>query len=282
MTETNTGTDRSAGVRYQQMLDKDSHPVRDIRRVESPMKSGPSMGAKRLHSGLSLITRHSLVLALCIAIAGAASSAPATDEITRLPEPEVVGTMPVEKALSGRRSTRRFDPSPLDLSVVAQLLWSAQGITNDRGFRTAPSAGGLFPLEIYLVTGQVSGLESGAYAYDPVKHHLMRVSSGDIRADLAEAALGQQWIAAAPAVLIIAARFDRTTRKYGSRGARYVYIEAGHASQNVYLQSESHNLGTCVVGAFDDVSLRALLGFPQDIDPIAIMPVGKRLRDPTD
>jgi len=240
------------------------------------------MSLKRSHSGPSRIHRYALRLALCLAIAGAASLAAATDEITRLPKPEVVGSMPVEKALAGRRSTRRFDPSPIDLSVVAQLLWSAQGITNERGFRTAPSAGALFPLEIYLVTGAVSGLESGVYAYDPSKHHLTRASLGDVRTALAEAAYRQQWIAKAPAVLVIAARFDRTTHKYGSRGTRYVHIEAGHASQNVYLQSESLGLGTCMVGAFDDVSVKALLGFRHPIDPIAIMPVGKPLLDPID
>jgi len=215
-------------------------------------------------------------VAVCIGIIGVDSASEAGDDVTLLPKPSLEGSVSLEHALAHRRSIRRFDPSPVSLAAISQLLWAAQGTTDERGFRTAPSAGALFPLEVYLVVGAVSGLTPGIYHYDPDPHRLMRISTVEIREQLARAAYEQNWIADAPAVLVLVANYDRTTRKYGSRGARYVQMEAGHAAQNVYLQSEALELGTCMVGAFREGALKELLGLSTDLEPLGLMPVGKR------
>ena len=214
-------------------------------------------------------------MALCIGIIGLDSASGAGDGITLLPQPSLEGSVSLEHVLAHRRSIRRFDPSPISLAAISQLLWAAQGTTDERGFRTAPSAGALFPLEVYLVAGAVSGLTPGIYHYEPGPHRLMQISTGEIREQLARAAYEQNWIAAAPAVLVLVANYDRTARKYGSRGARYVQMEAGHAAQNVYLQSEALELGTCVVGAFREESVKKLLGLSADLEPLGLMPMGK-------
>lgn len=192
-----------------------------------------------------------------------------------LPEPRLDGEVPVERALQSRRSVREFSPEPLSLSTVSQLLWAAQGITDRKGLRTAPSAGALYPLEILLVAGNVSGVPPGVYRYDPRGHQLSRVLEGDARERIAEAALDQEWIAEAPAVLVIAAVYERTARKYKRRTERYVHIEVGHAAQNVYLQAAALGLGTTMVGAFHDEELARAVGLERDMKPIGLLPVGK-------
>ena len=159
------------------------------------------------------------------------------------------------------------------LEEVAQLLWAAQGITSEWGGRTAPSAGATYPLEIYVVAGEVEGLQPGIYRYLPDNHSATLVKEGDLRAALSSAALGQEWVRTAPACLVIAAVYGRTTRRYGERGRRYVHMEVGHVGQNVYLQAKGLGLGTVMVGAFDDEEVRELLGIEEN--PLAIMPVGR-------
>jgi SagB-type dehydrogenase family enzyme len=174
-----------------------------------------------------------------------------------------------------RRSIREFAPGALALAEVGQLLWAAQGITDSVGLRTAPSAGALYPLEVCLAAGEVSALTPGLYRYDPNRHILAKTEDGDRRTELANAALGQAWIAAAAAILVLAAVYRRTTDKYGARGERYVHIEIGHAAQNIYLQALALGLGTTEVGAFDDRAVKAVLGLPGDQTPLAIMPIGR-------
>ena len=142
----------------------------------------------------------------------------------------------------------------------AFLALAAQGITHSEGLRTAPSAGALYPLEVYLVAGRVATLPAGIYRYDPRRHQLVPTVSGDRRRELTLAALHQSWIADAPAVVVIAAVFRRTSTKYGGRGERYVHIEAGHAAENVCLQAVALGLGTTIVGAFSDAEVKRLLG----------------------
>jgi SagB-type dehydrogenase family enzyme len=197
------------------------------------------------------------------------------DGVMALPEPRLDGEVPVERALQSRRSLRKFAPEPLSLAAASQLLWAAQGITDRQGLRTAPSAGALYPLEILLVAGNVSGVRPGVYRYDPRGHRLSRVLDGDTRERIAEAALEQEWIAEAPAILVIAAVYERTARKYKRRTERYVHIEAGHAAQNVYLQAAALGLGTTMVGAFRDEELARALGLESDMKPIGLLPVGK-------
>ena len=191
----------------------------------------------------------------------------------KLPEPRPSGEMSVEEALAARRSVRSYQDEALSLTELAQLLWAAQGITAHWGGRTAPSAGATYPLEVYAVVGEVTGLEAGVFHYRPDGHLFVRRTVGDLRGELASAALGQEWVREAPVSLVIAARYERTTGRYGERGVRYVHIEVGHAGQNIYLQAEALGLGTVIVGAFDDQDVKTLLGIEEE--PLAIMPVGR-------
>ena len=193
-----------------------------------------------------------------------------------LPAPALRGKISVEQALAGRRSVREYREEPLSLEEVSQLLWAAQGVNGPRGRRTAPSAGALYPLEVYLLAGLVEGLPAGVYRYDPEGHTLAPVLQGDRRAELGRAALDQMWLGSAPAVVVITAVFARTTSKYGRRGIQYVHMDVGCAAQNVYLQVEALGLGTVFVGAFYEARVRRALGIPDHEIPLAIMPVGRQ------
>lgn len=191
-----------------------------------------------------------------------------------LPESSRRGKGSLDGALSSRRSVREYAPEALSLEAVSRLLWAAQGENRSGGGRTAPSAGALYPLELYLVAGRVEGVAPGWYRYRPGDHALLRTGEGDPRGRLASAALGQAWVRDAPASIVIAAVYARTTRKYGERGRRYVHIEVGHAAQNVCLQATALGLGTVFVGAFDDQRVKELLRLPDEEAPLAILPVG--------
>ncbi|MBA7481203.1 hypothetical protein ES707_16673 [subsurface metagenome] len=195
-----------------------------------------------------------------------------------LPEPRYDSNVSVEEAILQRRSERDYTSQALTLQEVSQLLWAAQGITDPRGYRAAPSAGATYPLEIYIVVGNVEGVAKGIYRYEPEAHQLLKVVSGEQRGALAQAALNQQFIAQAPVNLVITAVYERTTQRYGERGIRYVHMEAGHAAQNVYLQAVALNLGTVVVGAFHDNQVKEILNIAKDEEPLYIIPVG-RIRD---
>jgi SagB-type dehydrogenase family enzyme len=219
----------------------------------------------------------SIFAGLGVAIGLAGSSMASADERGALALPEVrrEGSVSVERALAQRRSVRGYSAEPLSLAEVAQLLWAAQGVTSGEGRRTAPSAGALYPLEVYLVAGNVSGLAPGAYRYDSKRHRLLPHRQGDLREALAERALEQSWVAEAPALLVFSAFPERTARKYGGRAPRYVHIEVGHAAQNVYLQAVALGLGTVVVGAFEDAPLGRVLGLSPGEIPVSLMPVGR-------
>jgi SagB-type dehydrogenase family enzyme len=193
-----------------------------------------------------------------------------------LPEPRSDGTVSVERSLRERRSLRDYARAPLTLAEVAQLLWSAQGITGRGGLRTAPSAGALYPLESYAVGGEVEGLAPGVYRYEPRHHRLTCAVVGDLRRALAAAALNQDYVHRAPATLVFTAIYERTTGTYGARGERYVHMDLGHAAENVYLQCVSLGLGTVALGAFDDRGVKRLLCLRPEEKPLYLMPVGRR------
>jgi SagB-type dehydrogenase family enzyme len=192
-----------------------------------------------------------------------------------LPDPRLRGEVSLEEAILERRSKREFDRSPLTLDQVSQILWAAQGITEEGGLRAAPSAGALYPLDVYLVAGRdaVEGLTEGVYHYLPQGHSLERVLERDVRRDLARYSVEQMFIADAPVTLVITAEYERTTQKYGERGVRYVHMEAGHAAENVYLQAEALGLGTVAVGAFGDTRVAQLLDLPSAYEPLYVMPI---------
>jgi len=179
-----------------------------------------------------------------------------------LPTPDFRGPA-FETVLKNRRSVRRYADKPLSLDNVSQLVFAAQGKTggtSGRALRTAPSAGALYPLEVYAVVNNVEGLSPGIYQYDVDHHTLAVVKSGDFRGDLVTAGLGQRMLGDAGVTFVFTAVFDRIFRKYGDRGLRYIYMEAGHCSQNIALQAVSSGLGSVCVGAFYDDRINALIG----------------------
>lgn len=190
-------------------------------------------------------------------------------EVTSLPEPSKEGPLSLEGAFLQRRSVREFSPVQLSTNEISQLLWAAQGITDSRGFRTAPSAGALYPLELYVV------LEQGVFHYDPHAHNLTTVSVGDLRSDLYSVSLRQDAILNAPMILVITAVFSRTEAKYGrARSPRYVHMEAGHAAQNTLLQAVSLGLEAVPIGAFEDIRVQEVLGLSADHEPLYLIPIG--------
>ncbi|UCD23097.1 MAG: SagB/ThcOx family dehydrogenase [Gemmatimonadota bacterium] len=195
--------------------------------------------------------------------------------VIELPQPVHKGGISLTETLHGRRSVREFTASPLTLEQLSQLLWAGQGVTHPKGYRTAPSAGALYPLELVVAAGLVTDLPAGVYRYRPRKHDLLQSLEGDQRPALAMAAVGQNWISDAAAILAIAAVYERTTKEYGKRGVQYVHIDAGHAAQNLCLQAVALGLGTTVVGAFDDSSVTQLLQLAADEQPVLLIPVGR-------
>jgi len=132
----------------------------------------------------------------------------------------------------------------------------------------------LYPLVVDLVAGDVPGLGAGVYRYDPPSHTLVLATDGVVRARLAASAVGQGWMATAPAILVVAAEYERTTAKYGERGIRYTYLEVGAVAPNVYLQAEALGLGTTLVGALDGAQVAQVLGLLAAHRPVGLMPVG--------
>ncbi len=197
----------------------------------------------------------------------------------RLPPPRFKGEMSVEEAILRRRSRREYLAKPLTLDQLSQLLWAAQGITEPNvwvGLRSAPSAGGLYPLELYAVVreGGVEGLEAGVYHYLPHEHAVRAVVRGDVSKELMAACINQEWVGAAPVNFVFTAVFERSSVKYGERARQYVYQESGHAAQNIYLQATAMGLGGTVIGAFIESMIQELLALPHDEVPVYVMPVG--------
>ncbi|MEO0108741.1 MAG: SagB/ThcOx family dehydrogenase [candidate division WOR-3 bacterium] len=195
----------------------------------------------------------------------------------KLPRPSLESSTSLEEAIYRRRSVRTFADSPLRVGEVGQLLWSGQGVTAANGHRTVPSAGATYPLVCYLVAGRVEDLEPGVYRYVPEETSLVQVGTGDHRSQLAAAALFQPWVRSAPIDIVIAANYQRTASRYGDRAQRYVVLEAGHCAQNISLECVALGLGMVCVGAFDDRSVKKVLGIRED--PLYILPVGRLKQD---
>ena len=219
--------------------------------------------------------RHARISLMVLLLVAPCAVSRAADETPIVPPaPSTSGAMSVEEALAERRSVRRFQAAPMSLEQLSQLLWAAQGVTDPRGFRTAPSAGGLYPLTIYAVAGAGAGLDTGLYRYRPNDHALDMLGEEDLRAALVDVAFGQAWIEAAPVILVITGREATTRRKYGDRAPTFIAVEVGHAAQNVYLQAQALGLGTTAVGGFNPRRAHRALGLPDDEDVLLMMPVG--------
>ncbi len=204
-----------------------------------------------------------------------------------LPNPNVSGDVSIEEVLNARRSVRQYADSSMSINEISQLLWAAYGVTKSYesptslrgGLKTSPSAGALYPLELYLVAWNIDQLENGIYKYFSEDHSLKLVMSGDKRDELSTAAWDQSWLRDAAGAIVYSAVFSRTTDKYGERGKdRYVCMDVGHSAQNVYLQGVALRIGTCAIGAFNDNKLKELINMPEDETPLYIMPIGKMVK----
>jgi SagB-type dehydrogenase family enzyme len=192
----------------------------------------------------------------------------------RLPEARRESAMSLEAALWARRSNRALLPDALTLADAAQLLWAAQGKNRPDGHRTAPSAMAVYPLELYLVAGNVEGLSPGVYRYRSATHDLVLAQAGDRRSELtAMPGRPPGWAANAPLLVVFAAAWDRASRRFGARTERYAAMEVGYASQNVYLQAAALGLGTTFMGNYNDSAMTRVLA--ADERPMGVMPVGK-------
>ncbi len=196
----------------------------------------------------------------------------------QLPEPRLAppgaAHQDLFEVLGRRRSVRDYAPPSLDLGELSALLWAAAGVTAQQlgfAFRTAPSAGGLFPIEHYVAAHRVTGLEPGVYHHAVLERALEQVRPGDVRLPLARAALDQRIAADADAVFLWTAVLERSRWKYGQRFVRYVLLDAGHIAQNVALAAVALGLGTCQVAAFYDEEAAVLLGVDPDEEPVVYM-----------
>ncbi|MBM3253056.1 MAG: SagB/ThcOx family dehydrogenase [Candidatus Omnitrophica bacterium] len=189
-------------------------------------------------------------------------------EIIKLPDVKFDSKISLEEAIRSRRSIRNFEERELSLEQIGKLLWAASGITdNSLKLRSAPSAGALYPLEIYIVK------KDGLFHYEPYIHSLRLIREGDLRRKLCESALNQTSIEKAPLSIIILCDYKRTTIRYGNRGIQYVHIEAGHVAQNIHLEAVSLGLGSVPIGAFQDDRVKEILGL-QKFEVLYIIPVG--------
>lgn len=224
------------------------------------------------------MTRRSCIGAVVtlLIVAGCAGNAPARLRDTsarfttpfRLPAPDTRGNMPLDEAIGRRRSSRDFSPEPLPLALIGQLLWAGQGITSPEGKRTAPSAGALYPIELYVVTPHQ------VMHYLPAGHRVEVRTDVDHGRELADAAHGQSTVASAPAVIVVAAVPARTRAKYGARGDTFVALEAGHVTQNILLEATEHSVAAVPIGGVDPARVRQVLAIPPEDDVEYLVPVG--------
>ncbi len=189
-------------------------------------------------------------------------------KVLDLPAPRTTGALSLEETLSRRRSIRTYTTQALTLPEISQLFWAAQGITRSWGGRTAPSAGALYPLEIYAATAE------GVYHYLVAGHRAEITTQEDRRVALWAAGLKQDALEQAAATFVFTAVYARTAGKYGARAERYVKLEAGHAAENLLLQAVALGLAAVVIGAFDDDDVATALSVGADEEPLYLIPVG--------
>jgi SagB-type dehydrogenase family enzyme len=191
------------------------------------------------------------------------------ENVIRLPEPATAGGPPLWQVVADRRSVRAYRDAAMPLAALSQLLWSthgATGLAGRRRLRTAPSAGACYPIDAYVVANNVGGLERGLYRYLADDHALMLMRKGDVGSEVARAAGGQAMCRNGAVTILWTAVVPRTTGRYGERGHRYIYLDAGHVGQNTYLAATALGYGCCTIGAFDDEAMNAVLGVEGKIE----------------
>lgn len=219
------------------------------------------------------------VLFACLLVASLAAAADPAGVL--LPAPVTSGTVSVEQALATRRSLRGMAAGTLTLAQVGQLCWAAQGVTDDKGHRTAPSALATYPLDLYLIADRVDGLAPGVYHYVPDGHRLeghdvVTPADASPAAALVAAAIGQDWITTAPAILVIAGTAARMGERFVARRHDFMCVEAGLAAQGFFLEATAIGLGSTFVGGFDPAAARTFLALDSEQEVLAVLPVGAR------
>ena len=222
--------------------------------------------------------------------------ADASSQAIKLPEPRTDGGMTVEKSLEERRSIRSFGKDGLTLNEVSQLLWAAQGVTDDKGHRTAPSAMARYPLQVYLLADNVTGLPTGVYHYSPEGHNLTIMAEGNVDEYYNATAGFEAWIKTAPAIFVITGNIsgmnqmpglrpgNRTSENNRTSGnqmprqdiSQWVYIDAGAAAENLLLEVVSLDLASTYTAGFSANKTEELLGLPSGEVPIGVLPVGRK------
>jgi SagB-type dehydrogenase family enzyme len=213
------------------------------------------------------------VLASCSG-PGQAGTPPDAESVIPLPAPSLPVRQEIIDMFEGRHSTREFPPEPVLLQEASSLLWAGYGFRRDGG-RVVPSAGAIYPMTLYLVAGDVTGLDAGVYAYDPAGPQLALRRGGDVRDALMSASLDQAWVGAAPMSIVVAGAPDRLRHRYGKRSERYAMMEAGHIGQNLALAVQPLGLGMVTVGAFDDEAVSRVVSLPRNEQPYYVLPVGR-------
>jgi SagB-type dehydrogenase family enzyme len=216
---------------------------------------------------------------LCTFNSSALSEAPKRvrpgTKVVQLPAPALKGSLTLEEAISSRRSVRQFSDKPLNFVQMGQLAWAGQGITDKLlNFRAAPSAGAIYPIELYFVTPE------GVFVYRPQEHSLEQVKSADLRKQLSSAALGQDWVAEAPCSIVIAGSVRKVAAKYGSKATTFMLLEAGCVAENIQLQAVALGLVSVPVGAFDIKNVNKVCQLPGELESLLIVCVGSPLIQP--
>ena len=187
----------------------------------------------------------------------------------------------VWEVMERRRSQRVYSREGLSFDLLSQLLWATQGITGREGpylFRTTPSAGALYPLETYLIVHRIERLNPGIYLLDVPGFRLELLKEGDFSQEIVAAALHQSMAAAAAVVFVWTAVIKRSSWKYGERASRYIYLDAGHIGQNLYLAATALEIGCCTIGAFYDDKVNQLIGVDgREETAIYLAAVGKAM-----
>jgi SagB-type dehydrogenase family enzyme len=231
--------------------------------------------SSRYHPSLAVTLLGLLVITTALGFECSRPSDPRAERA--LPAPRDKGPLSLEETLKTRRSVRSYRHKALSLEQLSQLLWAANGITGkDSRFRTAPSAGGLHPLDFHVVVGEgsVIGLEAGVWQHEADRHAVTLSTDGDHRGALCEAARGQRHVAAAEIVVVVTLDVAKTTERYGVDGSRYSLVEVGLATENLLLQAHALGLGACVIGGFDPPAVSRCLGLPDDQEPVLLVTMG--------
>ncbi|MCX7957694.1 MAG: SagB/ThcOx family dehydrogenase [Deltaproteobacteria bacterium] len=217
----------------------------------------------------------SVIMATVFAVSQEKEKREMEEKNIKLPQYKTTGKISVEETLKKRRSVRKFTDASISIEEISQLLWAAYGFTASDGRKTTPSAGATYPLEIYIAVRKADKLKPGLYRYLPESHSLKFIKEGDILSQVSETTYQPEMCKSAPVHIIITAVIERTTSVYGQRGIRYIHMEAGHSAQNISLQGVALNIGSVLVGAFEDEKLSRVLEAGKDEIPLYIIPVGK-------